>query len=49
MFGDRYTWTGLRGHVDIRAADTATSAEPTLIVEQADSEMFLSPARSGRN
>jgi hypothetical protein len=45
VFGDNYMWTGSRGHVDVRTVDTAGTAAPTLIVNQADSEIFLSPAR----
>jgi hypothetical protein len=45
VFGDHYMWTGSRGHVDVRTVDTTGGADPVLIVSQADSELFLSPAR----
>jgi hypothetical protein len=45
VFSDHYTWTGSRGHTDVRTVDTSGSAEATLIVNQADSEVFLSPER----
>ena len=44
VFSDHYAWTGSRGHADVRTVDTSKSAEPALIVSQADSEIFLSPA-----
>lgn len=45
VFNDHYAWTGLRVHADVWSFDTAKSKEPTLIVNQADSEVFLSPSR----
>jgi hypothetical protein len=44
VFSDNYAWTGQRVHTDVLTIDTSQSAEPTLIVYQADSEVFLSPA-----
>jgi hypothetical protein len=44
VFSDHYAWTGSRGHADVRTVDTSKSAPPRLIVNQADSEIFLSPA-----
>jgi hypothetical protein len=45
VFSDHYAWTGSRGHADVRTVDTSTSAAPALIVNQADAEIMMSPAR----
>jgi Tol biopolymer transport system component len=45
VFNDHYAWTGRRVHADVRTVDAAGNTEPELIVAQADSEVFLSPAR----
>lgn len=44
VFSDHYAFSGSRGHADVRTFDTSKGGDPTLIVNQADSEIFLSPA-----
>jgi hypothetical protein len=43
IYNDNYTWNGTRGHADVRVVDLSGGAAPVLIVNQADSEISMSP------